>query len=137
MGLIVVDNSVLLPLFLADEADDYAQLVIRQHLTGESLVAPSLCLLEFGNGILKAVRQKRLSEAEATFAHRKFAMLPIDFRELADTSTLPLIHALAQRRSLTFYDAAYLALALNEGAKLASLDDALIKAAKAEGVELI
>ena len=137
MGLIVIDNSALLPLFLGDEADDYTQSVIRLHLASESLIAPSLCLLEFGNGILKAVRQKRLSEAEATFAHRKFAMLPIDFRELADVSTLPLIHALAERRTLTFYDASYLSLALNEGAKLASFDEALKNAAKAEGVELV
>ena len=137
MGVIVIDNSALLPLFLADEADDFSQSVILRHSSGESLIAPSLCLLEFGNGILKAVRKKRLSEAEAAFAHRKCAMLPIAFRDVADVTTLPLIHSLAQRRGLTSYDASYLALALNEGAKLASLDDALKNAASAEGVELL
>ena len=137
MGLIVVDNSALLPLFLSDEADEYTQRVFARSGAGESLLTPTLCLLEFGNGILKAVRQKRLTEAEAAFAHRKLALLPIVFRDSVGTATVPLIHALAQRRSLTFYDAAYLALALHEGAKLASLDEALISAAKVEGVELI
>jgi predicted nucleic acid-binding protein len=136
MGKIVVDNSALLPLFLFDEADDYARLVLGQGAAGESLIAPSLCLLEFGNCIVKAVRKGRLSEAEAAIAHREFAMLPIDFRDVAGVASLPLIHALAQRRSLSFYDAAYLALALNEGAKLASLDEALKNAAQAEGVAL-
>ena len=137
MGLIVVDNSVLLPLFLSDESDDYAQRVILQSGTGEGLLAPSLCLLEFGNGILKAVRKKRLSEAEAAFAQRKFSALPIDFRDFGGADSLPLIHHLAQRRGLSFYDAVYLGLALSEGARLASLDEALNQAAKAEGVGLV
>lgn len=137
MGVIVVDNSALLPLFLSGEADDYAHNVISQAATGEILIAPALCLLEFGNCILKAVRKGRLTEAEAAFAHRKLAMLPIDFRDSTGASQLPLIHALAQRRQLTFYDGSYLALALNEGARLASLDQPLKAAAKVEGVESI
>jgi predicted nucleic acid-binding protein len=137
MGVIVVDNSALLPLFLSDEADDYAQRVIAQAAVGETLIAPVLCLLEFGNGILKAVRKSRVTEAEAAFAHRKLAMLPIDFRDSTGALQLPLIHVLAQRRQLSFYDGSYLALALNEGARLASLDEPLKAAAKAEGVELV
>ena len=137
MALIVIDNSALLPLFLSDEDSSYARRVIGQDAAGEQLIAPSLCLLEFGNGILKAVRQKRLSEAEASFAQHKLALLPIEFREFVGASTLPLIHALAQRRSLTFYDATYLTLVISEGAKLATLDRALISAAQAEGVEVI
>lgn len=137
MGSIVVDNSALLPLFLADEADDYAQSVIAQSSAGERLIAPALCLLEFGNGILKAVRRQRLTEAEATFAHRKLAMLPIEFWDFISTLNLSLIHGLAQRRNLSFYDGTYLALAVNEGARLATLDEALKSAANAEGVELV
>jgi predicted nucleic acid-binding protein len=137
MGAIVVDNSALLPLFLFDEADDYSRLILGQSAAGESLIAPSLCLLEFGNCIVKAVRQGRLSEAEAAIAHREFALLPVNFRDAAPASSIPLIHALAQRQSLSFYDAAYLALAINEEAKLATLDEALKRAAQAEGVTLI
>ncbi|MGA3024296.1 MAG: type II toxin-antitoxin system VapC family toxin [Bryobacteraceae bacterium] len=43
---------------------------------------------------------------------------------------------LAERHSLTVYDAAYLDLALREGLPLASLDNALCKAALNSGVVL-
>jgi predicted nucleic acid-binding protein len=38
---------------------------------------------------------------------------------------------------LTIYDAAYLELALREGLPLATLDEALVAAARAEGVPLV
>ena len=44
---------------------------------------------------------------------------------------------LAQRHRLSFYDAAYLELAQREGISLATLDQALARAATAEGVPLI
>lgn len=45
--------------------------------------------------------------------------------------------SLARRNKLTAYDAAYLELALREEVPLATLDSALIRAAKAERVEVI
>jgi predicted nucleic acid-binding protein len=45
--------------------------------------------------------------------------------------------ALARRYRLTFYDAAYLELAQREGMPLATLDQELAIAARAEGVTLI
>ena len=44
---------------------------------------------------------------------------------------------LAQRHNLTFYDAVYLELAQRENIPLATLDQALVRAAIAEGVPLI
>ena len=44
---------------------------------------------------------------------------------------------LARRHRLTVYDALYLELALRHGASLASLDAALLGAAKAEGVQIV
>jgi predicted nucleic acid-binding protein len=137
MGLIVVDTSALLPLFVLDEDKTYIRLVLRQGLEGEILTTPSLCIVEFGNCILKATRQKRLSDAEAASAHSSFALFPIRFSDFVQPAVLPAIHELTQRRSLTFYDATYLALALNRGARLASLDVALKEAARAEGVALV
>ncbi len=45
--------------------------------------------------------------------------------------------ALARRHRLTFYDAAYLELAQREGLALATLDNELANAARAEDVQLI
>jgi predicted nucleic acid-binding protein len=47
------------------------------------------------------------------------------------------LEPLARRHRLTVYDAAYLELAQREVAPLATLDDALTRAAKAEGVPLV
>jgi predicted nucleic acid-binding protein len=43
---------------------------------------------------------------------------------------------LAERHTLTAYDAAYLDLAIREGLPLASLDAALVRAARATGVAI-
>ena len=136
MKPVVLDHSALLPLFLPDEGDEFSQRVIREAVVARApLLAPTLCLQEFGHGILRAVRRQRLTEAEAAQAHRGFARLPIVFREFATSANVPLIHGLAQRRALSFYDATYLALTIHEGARLASLDERLRAAAVAEGVE--
>jgi predicted nucleic acid-binding protein len=47
------------------------------------------------------------------------------------------VFALARRHGLTFYDAAYLELAKRERIPLATLDDGLADAARAEQVALI
>jgi predicted nucleic acid-binding protein len=44
---------------------------------------------------------------------------------------------LARRHRLTVYDAAYLELALREALPMATLDEALASAARAEGVSLV
>jgi len=44
---------------------------------------------------------------------------------------------LARRHRLTVYDAAYLELALGEASPLATLDEALASAARAEGLSVI
>ena len=61
-------------------------------------------------------------------------------RTMIGLDTLPsddTLFSLAKRHRLTFYDAAYLELAQREGIALATLDQALSRAATAEGVPLI
>ena len=57
--------------------------------------------------------------------------------ELAGLPKAEAVFALARRHGLTFYDAAYLELAMRERIALATLDQALARAAIAEGVPLI
>jgi predicted nucleic acid-binding protein len=54
--------------------------------------------------------------------------------ELSDSTS---IFRIARRHRLTFYDAAYLALALRENVALATLDQDLADAAAAENVPLL
>ena len=137
MTAIVLDSSAILPLFLRDESDTYSQAVLQEAAEGARLLSLSLCLSEFGNTIGVAIRRGRLTEAQAAYAHRGLFLLPVEFQAFVDSSTMALIHGLAQRHRLSFYDASYLALAINEGARIASLDDALKDAAKAEGVVVV
>ena len=60
--------------------------------------------------------------------------LPI---RLDHTPDSPVVLQLACCHRLTVYDAAYLELAQREVAPLATLDDSLTRAAKAEGVPLL
>jgi predicted nucleic acid-binding protein len=55
---------------------------------------------------------------------------------LADPVSYDAVFALAHSYRLAVYDAAYLDLAIRESARLASLDDALCKAAQKEGISL-
>jgi predicted nucleic acid-binding protein len=48
-----------------------------------------------------------------------------------------IVFSIARLHRLTFYDAAYLELALHENAPLATLDGSLAKAAAADGVPLL
>jgi predicted nucleic acid-binding protein len=69
-----------------------------------------------------------------------FNWLATTMRAPISLDTLPsenAIFALAKRHRLTFYDAANLELAQREGVALATLDQALARAAAAEGVPLI
>jgi predicted nucleic acid-binding protein len=134
---IVADNSALVPLFLPDEAEDYSQALLELVLKGAAMKSASFCQIEFGNVIATSVRRKRLTQAEAAYAHKKFSELPVEFVDYVTAATMPAIHDLALRRDLSFYDALYLALAMEEGAKLATLDQPLRKAAQAEGVEVL
>jgi predicted nucleic acid-binding protein len=57
--------------------------------------------------------------------------------EFAPLPVAGAVFVLARRHHLTFYDASYLELAMRERIALATLDQALARAAIAEGVPLI
>lgn len=137
MKAIVLDSSALIPLFLPDENDAYSQKIIQYALKSTPIITATFCLLEFGNVIAVSIRRKRLTEADASFAYKKLSALPITYKDFVTPAQLPNIHNIASRRGLSFYDALYLALAIDEGASLATLDAALKKAAMDEGVPLI
>lgn len=79
------------------------------------------------------VRRQRISQAHAKDFLEMFRRLPIN---IVDPVSCDSIFHLAVRHQLTYYDAAYLDLALREALPLASLDDALCNAARASDVAL-
>ena len=97
-------------------------------------VAPAIFWYEIRNMLLVNERRKRIDAAQGRAALKVLRALPIDEDgEAEETRQMDL----ARRQNLTAYDVAYLELALRLGAPLATFDEALRKAAMAEGVELL
>lgn len=133
MSRFVLDCSVAMAWCFEDEADSYADSVLGALETGNA-VAPSIWPLEVANVLAVAERKDRLSEAETARFLELLHLLPIEIDPHTHARATGPILALARRRGLSSYDAAYLDLAMREGLPLASRDKALVAAAEASGV---
>jgi predicted nucleic acid-binding protein len=130
---IVIDASVVAAWLMPDEQSAFAQETSAK-VVADGAMAPALFWYELRNMLLSNERRQRLSGEEFVQALRALRMLPIALHQIGDDY---LCFALARRHRLSFYDAAYLALALTESAPLATLDTSLAAAAKSERVSLI
>ena len=136
MSDLVLDASLTLQWFLEDEADRQYALSVLLRLASDRAVVPMLWFYEVGNGLLMAYRRKRITFDQIDGFLTRLKALPIDAAEQlpADLLELP---ALAQKHSLTNYDAAYSALAMRLNLPLATTDTDLRRAALAAGVGIV
>jgi len=86
--------------------------------------------------VLKASRRGRVTEAEIQVFLRNLPSFEISIDRWRGLSLLNTVRELAQRHSLTAYDASYLELAIRSGFPLATRDGALLRAATIEGVAI-
>ena len=132
----VVDSSVALTWCFEDEATEAADAVLVR-LTDEGAYAPSLWPLEVLNVLAIAQRRGRITAEARQDRIALLRALPI----ILDTETAgqawTITNMLAERHSLTLYDAAYLELAQRLNLPLATLDTGLRAAANALGVPLL
>ena len=129
----VVDASVTLPWFLEDERTVFTDSLLDV-INSVDFWAPAVWCLEIPNALLVAERKRRIDRTGRLEALDQAARLRIKV-----DSALPdmkAISGLAERRSLSTYDAAYLELAIRQDFGLITLDRLLAKAALAEGVPL-
>ncbi|MDH2908930.1 MAG: type II toxin-antitoxin system VapC family toxin [Candidatus Eremiobacteraeota bacterium] len=127
--MIVVDASMALRWVLADEIGEEAA-AARTYVSERGGCVPGNFQSESAHGLLQAERRKRISASDASAAFT-------DIMELTLTVELPNPHVIvssAREYGLTCYDAAYLALALQSGFSIATADEHLRKAARAENV---
>jgi predicted nucleic acid-binding protein len=129
----VLDASVAASWMLPDEETPQA-MSVRDRVAAEGALAPPHWWYEIRNTMLMSERRNRLSMELIRTTLLRLAQLPIEITGRRDEAA---IFAVAQRHLLTFYDAAYLELALGADLPLATLDVALARAATAEGVPLI
>ena len=128
---LVIDSSMTLAWYFEDEKTA-ASLTVLKRVVEAGAVVPALWRLEVASGFQVAVRRGRITVAyrDASLSDLRALVIALDPQtdHHAWTETL----ALSDRYGLTPYDAAYLELARRAQLPLATLDEALIRAAKRE-----
>ncbi len=108
---------------LLDQANHLIERHVRRDL---QLLAPTLIEAEIGNVLWKAVRRKRISQANAVNSLRRFTELGIQAIPTYDLLDRALQIAVDSDRS--FYDSLYVALALATKTELITADERLVNA---------
>jgi predicted nucleic acid-binding protein len=124
--MIVIDASIALAWLLADEKDPRAERALDA-LHDTSALAPGIWLYEVTNALLVAERRRRLHKT----AREMLAVLGSLDVAVVEPRGFPVSeYELAVEHRLSVYDSAYLHLAIEHDAPLATLDANLARAAK-------
>lgn len=132
----VLDASVSLAWCFEDERAGYAMRVLDELASGEAIVS-SLWPIEVTNGLASALQKRRIDLAGAAAARNTLAALPVVVEPVDRRRAFEDIPRLARAHGLTTYDASYLEVAVRLGIPLATLDQALARAAADEGVPAV
>ena len=139
MDRFVLDASVAISWCFPNDPTEntpYSRAILR-HIEEADPIVPEIWAFEIANGIFVAYsKRKRIKEADISEYIQLLESLPIVVIG-ADWMKNVALESLARKHNLAAYDAAYLALAIRENLPLATSDEALAKAALAEGAALI
>jgi predicted nucleic acid-binding protein len=130
----VIDCSVCVPWYLADEASEFCdQLGLVVHRA--EVWVPALWRIEIVSAVISAERRKRMNaeQRRAVLANANALPLRID----DEMPSIVELDEIAAAHGLTPYDAVYFELARRRKLPLATLDAALVKAARAAKLPLI
>ncbi len=128
---VVIDASVTVGLAVGDERAVAAALEAAR--LGSTLLAPPHVWIETANALIRGRRHSAVDAAQVLEDMVRMGL------ESADRGLRGLRAAagLAERHGLSVYDAAYLSLAIDLDAVLATLDKPLARAAAAEGISVM
>jgi predicted nucleic acid-binding protein len=133
---LVIDTSLTVAWYFDDESTPATDELLDR-VAGAGAIVPSLWRLEVANAFQSAIRRQRIDAPYRDASLNELTMLPItidaDTNSYAWSTTL----RLAERFSLTLYDAAYLELAQRRSLPLATLDRDLRAAAPALSIALL
>lgn len=133
---IVIDSSAAISVMLNETIPGDVYRAISRAMYTEVIV-PSIWALEMSNVMTMLVRKGRLTISQRDSELRNPGLLPIELDNTDTEVAWTTIVDLADRHLLTCYEAAYVELAIRRQLPLASLDTAMTRAARAEGVEVI
>ena len=137
MARFVIDASATLPWCLKDEETAWTVDLLRRLTTGDQIVVPAHWPIEVSNALLMATRRKRIPEGRAVLFLDELAMLPINVEPALTFSQARAAYTLCEQHNLTFYDGTYLELARRLSLPIATLDEAILKAAPSEDVPVV
>jgi predicted nucleic acid-binding protein len=138
MTRFVLDASVVLTWCFPDEKARKAEEISERIASGDRVAVPAFWRHEVLNALLMGERRKRLTSDLTQAFIQDLNRLPIEVDDRATSSTVfTATQALCRKHGLTAYDAAYLEIAMRDGFSLATVDDAMGRAAVAEGVPLL
>ncbi len=128
-----MDASLTASRVLPHELNPLAEKAFER-LEDDPAMVPKLWWYEIRNLLIINERRGRITQNDTTNYLRFFGRFLFQQTDYLDENH---ILSLARKYRLTVYDASYLALAEHEVIPLATLDGALIEAAKAAGIELL
>jgi len=130
----IIDCSVCVPWYVRDEASRFCdQLGLSVHRS--KVWVPSLWRLELVSAVVNAERRKRITGDQRRDVLKNANSLPL--RVDHEMPSVVELNELAAVHSLTPYDAVYFELARRRKLPLATLDAALVKAARTAKLALI
>jgi predicted nucleic acid-binding protein len=133
----VLDASIVLTWCFPDEQAQKAEKISESIAQGDQPATPSFWRHEVLNALLVGEKRKRLTnELIQTFIN-DLERLPVEVDSPVAGTVFHSTLDLCRKHGLTAYDAAYLELAMRHRIALATADNALSRAARAEGVELL
>lgn len=132
MSRIVLDCSMTCCLLFEDENHAESEAVLLD-VGANGAYAPNIWWAEIRNVLITSERTGRMIPSETTTVLSSLARLDVRLDNEPNEARLLI---LARRHRLAIYDALYLELALRLKAPLATLDHALIRAARSESVSL-
>jgi predicted nucleic acid-binding protein len=134
--LIVLDASLIIAHVLG-ESTIAVDSSIFDTLKGDRVTVPAHWSAEVANALTINARRGRLSQADIALILKQVDVYDIEFAEPISVEDLSNLITFAADQQLTAYDAAYVMLAVRLGAKLATLDNAMRRAAGPLGIDVL
>ena len=137
MTRFVLDASIVLTWCFPDEEAQKAEKISERIALGDQPAVPAFWRHEVLNALLVGEKRKRLTNELIQSFINDLERLPAEIDTPAAGTVFHSTQDLCRKHGLTAYDAAYLELAMRHRIALATVDEALERAARAEGIEIV
>ena len=137
--MIVADCSIISALCLREDEPHLRGRVaaFRASVLSDVIIVPAIWPVELANALVNAERKKRINAADRDLALAEAFAMVSAVESPPTESDMRSVLDLAVRYRLSVYDALYVELARRTDSVLASLDDAMLRAAVSEGIAVL